>query len=73
MEVNPLKNIWQAGGTAVGTMILYSSDIATVEIAAPPCDTTAPGANTWKPGARCCTPGRAMRRRATPQPPPPPR
>ena len=34
MDVNPLKKIWQAGGVAVGTMILYSTDIATIEIAA---------------------------------------
>jgi 2-keto-3-deoxy-L-rhamnonate aldolase RhmA len=34
MTVNPLKKIWDAGGVAVGTYIMYSRDIATVEIAA---------------------------------------
>ena len=34
MNVNPLNEIWDAGGAAVGSYIMYSRDIATVEIAA---------------------------------------
>ncbi len=34
MSINPLKKIWDAGGVAVGTYIMYSRDIATIEIAA---------------------------------------
>ncbi len=34
MNVNPLKEIWDAGGAAVGSYIMYSRDVATVEIAA---------------------------------------
>jgi 2-keto-3-deoxy-L-rhamnonate aldolase RhmA len=34
MTINPLKARWQAGKVAIGTFILYSRDIATIEIAA---------------------------------------
>ena len=34
MDVNPLKRIWDDGGTAIGTYIMYSRDIATVQLAA---------------------------------------
>lgn len=34
MTVNPLKAKWRAGKIAIGTFILYSRDIATIEIAA---------------------------------------
>jgi len=34
MNVNPLRSKWKAGKTVVGTFIMYSRDIATIEIAA---------------------------------------
>lgn len=34
MNVNPLKQIWQSGKPAVGTYIMYSRDVTTVQIAA---------------------------------------
>ena len=34
MDVNPLKKIWEAGNIAVGSYIMYSRDIVTVELAA---------------------------------------
>ena len=34
MTINPLKKIWDAGGVAIGSYIMYSRDIATIEIAA---------------------------------------
>ena len=34
MSVNPLARIWHGGGVAVGTFIMYSRDVATIEIAA---------------------------------------
>jgi len=34
MNVNPLKKIWAEGGTAIGSYVMYSRDIATIEIAA---------------------------------------
>ena len=34
MNVNPLKKIWAAGGTAIGSYVMYSRDVATIEIAA---------------------------------------
>ena len=34
MNVNPLRKIWAEGGTAIGSYVMYSRDIATIEIAA---------------------------------------
>ena len=34
MNVNPLKAIWDVGGTAIGTYIMYSRDISTIQLAA---------------------------------------
>ena len=34
MDVNPLKRIWDSGGVAIGTYLMYSRDVATVELAA---------------------------------------
>ena len=34
MNVNPLKQIWQSGKTVIGTYIMYSRDVTTVELAA---------------------------------------
>ena len=34
MNVNPLKNIWDAGNVAIGTYFMYSRDIAAMEVAA---------------------------------------
>ena len=34
MNVNPLKSIWDSGRTAVGTYIIYSRDLTTVQLAA---------------------------------------
>src|SRR5690349_19824935 len=34
MDVNPLKRIWESGGVAIGTYIMYSRDIPTVQLAA---------------------------------------
>jgi 2-dehydro-3-deoxyglucarate aldolase/4-hydroxy-2-oxoheptanedioate aldolase len=34
MDTNPLKKIWQSGATAIGTMIVFNTDIATIRIAA---------------------------------------
>ena len=34
MDVNPLKRIWRAGGAAIGTYVMYSRDVATIELAA---------------------------------------
>ena len=34
MNVNPLKSIWDSGGTAIGTYIMYSRDISTIQLAA---------------------------------------
>ena len=34
MNINPLKSIWNTGRTAVGTYIMYSRDITTVQLAA---------------------------------------
>ena len=34
MNVNPLRTIWKEGGVAIGTYLMYSRDIAAVEIAA---------------------------------------
>ena len=34
MNVNPLKKIWDSGRAAIGTYIMYSRDISTIQIAA---------------------------------------
>ena len=34
MDVNPLKRIWDSGGVAVGTYIMYSRDLTTIQLAA---------------------------------------
>ena len=34
MNVNPLRSIWKEGGVAIGSYLMYSRDIAAVEIAA---------------------------------------
>lgn len=34
MNVNPLKQIWQSGKTVIGTYIMYSRDVTTMELAA---------------------------------------
>ena len=34
MNVNPLRSIWKDGGVAIGSYLMYSRDIAAVEIAA---------------------------------------
>ena len=34
LDINPLKSIWNTGRTAVGTYIMYSRDITTVQLAA---------------------------------------
>jgi 2-keto-3-deoxy-L-rhamnonate aldolase RhmA len=34
MNVNPLKPIWDSGGIAIGTYIMYSRDITTIQLAA---------------------------------------
>jgi 2-keto-3-deoxy-L-rhamnonate aldolase RhmA len=34
MDVNPLRRIWGAGRAAVGTYIMYSCDLTTVQLAA---------------------------------------
>ena len=34
LDINPLKHIWDSGRTAVGTYIMYSRDITTVQLAA---------------------------------------
>ena len=34
MEVNPLKKKWSTGGTLIGTHIMYSRDVTTIQIAA---------------------------------------
>lgn len=34
MDVNPLKSIWDSGRAAVGTYIMYSRDLTTVQLAA---------------------------------------
>ena len=34
MNVNPLRKIWEQGNVAVGSYVMYSRDVATIEIAA---------------------------------------
>ena len=34
MDVNPLRLIWDSGGTAFGTYIMYSRDLTTIQLAA---------------------------------------